>query len=89
MQLSNSIRAKSITNLSARMLNAVRNNFVGETGMLRQNFGSALSMSFLRLSALVPSMVPPGPPVADEDVPVLDDDDACFWYKINMARATR
>lgn len=71
------------------MLNAVRSNFVGETGKLRQNFGSALSMSFFRLSGLVTSMVPPGPPVAVDDDPVLDDDDACFWYRINIANATR
>lgn len=68
------------------MLNAVRNNLVGDTGILRQNFGRALSMSFLRLSELVSSMAPP---VADEEDPLLDDDDACFWYKINMANATR
>lgn len=63
------------------MLNAVRNNFVGETGMLRQNFGSALSMSFLRPSELATSVVllaPVDPPVVDEEDPVLDDDDACF-----------
>lgn len=61
------------------MLNAVRSNFVGDTGILRQNFGNALSISFLRLSELVKSLAVPVPPVADEEEPLFDDDDAaCF-----------
>lgn len=52
------------SHLSALMLNAVRSNFVGETGKFRQNFGNAFSMSALSMT--------PAPPVvvqsADEPV---------------------
>lgn len=62
--------------LKALILNAVRSSFVGDTGMLRQNFGRALSMSFFRLSALQSP---------DDD----DDDVACLWNNINMASEMR
>lgn len=43
----------ALTNyLNARMLNAVRINFIGETGICLQNLGIALSMSFLIESEL-------------------------------------
>lgn len=61
--------------LKALILNAVRSSFVGDTGMLRQNFGRALSMSFFRLSAL--------------QSPDDDDDVACLWNNINMANEMR
>lgn len=35
------------------MLNAVRSNLFGETGKFLQNFGSALSISFLTLSEFI------------------------------------
>jgi hypothetical protein len=42
---------KLLLYLSALMLNAVRSNFAGDTGMFLQNFGNAFSMSFLTESA--------------------------------------
>lgn len=57
------------------MLNAVRNSFVGDTGMFRQNLGSALSMSFLRFS---------------EFHSLSDDDDVEYLLKrINIAKDIR
>lgn len=61
--------------LRALMLNAVRNSFVGDTGIFRQNFGSALSMSFLRFS---------------EFHSLSDDDDvACLLNRIKIAKDIR
>lgn len=72
------------------MLNAVFNNLPGDTGISRQNRGSALSMSFF-IDSGSNSFAPPLPftDIAD-DVAELDDAaDECFWNKINMANAVR
>lgn len=58
--------------LSALMLKAVRNNFVGETGICLQNFGIALSISFLIESWSNSELF----------------DVACLWNNIIIANAT-
>ena len=61
------------SHLKARMLNAVRINFSGETGICLQNFGIAFSMSFLMESE-----------VNSDELCVV-----CLWNKISIANATR
>lgn len=63
------------TYLRALILKAVRNSFVGDTGMFRQKRGSALSISFFRLSS----------PIGE--VPA--DDVACLLNRISMANEIR
>ena len=63
-------------------MNAVLNNFVGDTGIFLQNLGSALSISFLRFSAFKSLLIVLLPDVDD------DDDVECFWNNIKIARAT-
>lgn len=58
------------------MLNAVRNSFVGDTGIFRQNLGSALSMSFLKFSEFHS--------LSDDD-----DDVACLLKRIKIAKDIR
>lgn len=61
------------------MLNAVRSNLFGDTGIFLQNFGNALSISSFMIS------ISPSLDVDDADVDV----DKFLWNKIKMANATR
>lgn len=47
-----------VTHLSARILNAVRNSFPGDTGKFRQKFGSTFSMSLFLSSLLCFQLAP-------------------------------